>query len=178
MTQTSTPTDTATALRAEAAEWDQCAADSFERSDTDGFLSQWASGLTAQKLRAQAALAEAGGMIEARALFNLDGTVASTHYGYGEYGPYWVLNDVATAAYGKRFLNPSKARKAATRKRNMAAKGFTVGTIRVRGYVDIVGSGTGLSGCASARVTTLPVVDDLREGRFEIVGTDTDDTDF
>lgn len=177
MTETTAPA-AATDLRTEAAEWDRCAAESFERSDTDGFLSQWASGITARKLRAQADLAEAGGMIEIEALFNLDGTVASTHYGYGQYGPYWRLNDVATAHYGKRFLNPSKARKAATRKRNMQAKGFTVGTIKVRGYVDIVGSGTGLSGCASAQVATLPVVDDLREGRYEIVGTDTDDTDF
>lgn len=159
-------------LRAQAAEHDAAAAESFDRCDTDGFLSQWAHGITAQKLRAQADLNEAGGMIEVPALFNLDGTIASTHYGYGEWGPYWVLNDAATAHYGKRFVNPSKARKEATRARNMRAKGFTVGLVKVRGRVDIAGSGTGLSGCATARVVTVPSVEDLRDGRYEVVSTD------
>ena len=164
-------TTTADALRAEAAERDAAAEESFRRCDTDGFLSQWALGITASKLRAQADLEDNGGKVEVRALFHLDGTVASTHYGNGQYGGYWVLNDEATARYGKRFVNPSYAKKAETRARNMRAKGFTVGTIRVRGYVDICGSGTGLSGCASAYVATLPNVADLKAGEFEIVET-------
>jgi hypothetical protein len=164
-------TTTADALRAEAAEWDALAEKSFQRCDTDGFLSQWASGITARKHRAEADLDEAGGLIEVQALFNLDGTIASTHYNHGHYGACWVLNDATTARYSKRFVNPSRAQKAATRARNMRAKGFTVGTIRVRGYVDIVGSGTGLSGCASAYVATLPNVGALKDGDFEIVST-------
>jgi hypothetical protein len=158
-------------LRAQAARHDQDAADSFERCDTDGFLSQWASGMTARKLRAQADLAEQGGTIETQALFNLDGSVASVHYGHGEWGSYWVLNDISAARYGKRFVNPSRARRYATRERNMRRQGFTVGTVRVRGYVDICGSGTGLSGAASAYVATLPVVEDLKAGRYEVVST-------
>lgn len=169
-----TTENTASDLRDQAAEWDRRAAESFDRSDTDGFLSQWASSLTAQKLRAQADLAEAGGMIVVRALFNLDGSIASTHYGHGEWGPYWVLNDAATMRYGKRFVNPSRAQKAATRRRNMKAKGFTVGTIRVRGRVDIAGSGTGLSGAASAHVVTVAVVAALVDEDYEIVSTDSD----
>jgi hypothetical protein len=168
---------TAVALRAEAAEAEARVQESWDRSDTDGFLSQWAGSMTAMKLRAQAKLEESGGLIEVRALFNLDGTVASTHYGYGDWGGYWVLNDEATARYGKRFVSPSKAQKAATRRRNMRAKGFTVGTVRVRGYVDIVGSGTGLSGCVTARVATLPSIADLKAGDFEIVSTDSDRDD-
>jgi hypothetical protein len=168
-----TPTD----LRTKAAAHDQAAADSFDRSDTDGFLSQWASSITARKLRAQADLAEAGGMIEIRALFNLDGTVASVHYGHGKYGSFWVLNPDAEARFGRRFLNPSRARKAATRNRNLRGKGFAEGTIKVAGYVTIAGSGTGLSGAASAYVATLPKVEDLRAGRYEIVATDGADTE-
>jgi hypothetical protein len=164
-----TNTDTPDSLRA--------AADSFDRCDTDGFLSQWASGMTARKQRAQADLLEAGGMIEMSALFNLDGTVASTHRAYGEYGAYWVLNDTASMRFGKRFFRPSKAQKAAIRRKNNAAKGFAEGIIRVAGYVDIVGSGTGLAGCASAYVATLPSVDALKAGDYEIVSTDSDADD-
>lgn len=160
-------------LRAEAQRADQAAADSFERSDTDGFLSQWASSITARKLRAQAELAEAGGLTETSALFNLDGTVASTHQGEGQWGPYWVLNDAAAERYGKRFYSPSRARSMATRRANNRRKGFTVGRVSVRGYVTITGSGTGMSGAASAYVTTLPVIDDLRSGDYTIIESET-----
>lgn len=49
-------------LRAEAAQHEQDAQDSYERCDTDGFLSQWASGMTAQRKRLQATIVEAGGV--------------------------------------------------------------------------------------------------------------------
>jgi hypothetical protein len=165
-------------LRAQADAHDQAAADSFDRSDTDGFLSQWASNMTALKLRAEADLAEAGGMIETRALFNLDGTVASTHLHYGQYGAAWVLNDDAAARFGKRFFKDSHAQKASTRKKNNRARGFTIGMIRVKGRVEIAGSGTGLSGAASARVVTVPVIAELKAGNFEIVTADRDEEDW
>lgn len=161
-------------LRAEAAEVDARIARSVEQSDTDGFLSQFASGLTAQKLRAEAALIEAGGTREVPALFNLDGTVASTHYGRGQFGPYWVLNDAATMRFGKRFVSPSRAQKAATRRRNLRGKGFTIGTIRVDARVEIVGSGTGLSGMASCYVAVVASIDALKAGDFEIISADSD----
>ena len=161
--------DMITELRDQAAAADQAAADSFERSDTDGFLSQWASGMTARELRAKADLVEAGGTVETSALFNLDGTIASTHYGHGQYGPFWVLNDDAAARYGRRFFNPSQARKPATERANNRRKGFTVGAVRVRGTVTILGGGKGLSGAASAYVATVPVIEDLRAGRYEVV---------
>lgn len=85
-----------------------------------------------------------------------------------------MLNDDATARFGKRFYSESKAGKAATRNRNNRAKGFTLGTIEVDGYVTISGSGTGLSGAASARVVTLPVVEALRSGDYKIIDTDDD----
>ena len=60
-------------LRSEAAKREQSAADSFDRCDTDGFLSQWASGLTARELRLQAEIEEADGLAEFRGLFDKDG---------------------------------------------------------------------------------------------------------
>lgn len=53
---------TAAEHRAKARQHDQDAADSFDRCDTDGFVSQACSGLNAQLERARAALAEAGGV--------------------------------------------------------------------------------------------------------------------
>lgn len=54
--------NTAEAYLSEAAAHDRDAAESFDRCDTDGFLSQWASGINAQVARKNAAIAEAGGV--------------------------------------------------------------------------------------------------------------------
>lgn len=80
---------TAAELREEARKHDQDAADSFERCDTDGFLSQWASGINAQLKRRQATIAEHGGLwtFERVVLEKLDGTpvgdarIVQTRYG-------------------------------------------------------------------------------------------------
>jgi hypothetical protein len=53
---------TPTEFKADAAKHDSNAAESFERCDTDGFLSQWASGINAQVARTNAAIAENGGV--------------------------------------------------------------------------------------------------------------------
>lgn len=173
MTHTMTEAAKAADLRAQAAERDRAAAESFERSDTDGFLSQWASGLTAQKLRAEADLVEAGGLVTAEALFDLAGNVASTHLHYGQYGPAWVLDDEHTDANGgRRFVNESRARSGAKRHAAMLAKGYTVGLVSVRGYVTIAGSGTGLSGAASCYVSTRPVAEELKARNFTVITTD------
>jgi hypothetical protein len=55
-------TKTAAELRAEAAQHEQNAAESFDRCDTDGFVSQWASGINAQVARRQADIVENGGV--------------------------------------------------------------------------------------------------------------------
>lgn len=56
--------------RAAARELDRKAEESFERSDTDGFLSQWALGIGAQEHRLAADIAEAGGTWTFRGLFD------------------------------------------------------------------------------------------------------------
>lgn len=163
---------TAADHRIAAAECYRRERESFERSDTDGFLSQWASSITGQEHNAWADLLDNGGTVEVRALFLTDGRIASTHEKEGDYGYYWILNDEAAKVVGKRFLSDSNARKAQTRRANNAKKGVAVGYIRVKGYVTIAGSGTGLSGAASAYVTTRPVVDEIVKGNYEVVTTD------
>lgn len=59
---------TATDLRAEAAQDFKDVEDSFDRCDTDGFLSQWASDINGRVKLAQATIAEHGG----KALFAQD----------------------------------------------------------------------------------------------------------
>jgi hypothetical protein len=156
--------------KARAAEEERAA--SFERCDTDGFVSQWASGLTAAKERIAADLARTGGLRDRDALFLLDGTLASTHEASGDYGLYWVLNDEAAAKLGRRFLSTSNARKGATRYRNDEKKGVRVGTIRVRHYADLSGGGRGLGGACSVAAVARPDVDALKRGDFEVVTTD------
>jgi hypothetical protein len=72
-----TNTETAARLREQAAQHDRNAAESFERCDTDGFLSQWASGINAEVARRNADIAEAGGVwtFERTRLTDLDGNI-------------------------------------------------------------------------------------------------------
>lgn len=152
----------------------QASAESFARCDTDGFLSQWAHDTNSRVDRANARIARNFGFVETRVLFNLDGTVASTHEGEGQYGPYWVLNDEAAARFGKRFVSMSKAHKDATRRKNNRAKGFTVGVVRVKGHANTWApkSARGLGGCLSVSVVDLPDLDALKAGDFEVVTTE------
>jgi hypothetical protein len=145
----------------------QAAYDSFERCDTDGALSQWASGLTADEHMAHAELLDCGGVIETMALFDAEtGKVASTHQGFGQFGEYWVLRDDAAAKFGKRFFSPSNARKGATKLRNDSRRGFTLGEIKVKGIVGI-GGGSMLS----CRAIIVPDIDAMRADDFEVVHT-------
>lgn len=57
-------------LREQAAAHERERQASWERSDTDGFLSQWASGINAQLDRARADLLEAGGVAEFPGLYD------------------------------------------------------------------------------------------------------------
>lgn len=145
--------ETAEQLRAEAAQHDADAEASFQRCDTDGFLSQWASGLTAREKRLQADIVEAGGKAEFTGLFDRETgdrvkakIVHVTGYGgYGKVAKWLVLgaNDEAlawVAAYktGKRS--------------KLYQMGFEERREMAAAKADIGGSGKGLSGAASCFV--------------------------
>lgn len=154
-------------LRAEADRHERERHESWDRSDTDGFLSQWASGLSASLARAKANLIEQGNVAEFSALFDLEGQVISTHSGWGQYGPYFRLTDEAAERFGRRFINPSMANDPAREHANNAKKGVAVGTIRVAAYADLRGQSA-----TSVGVCILPDVDALRRGDYEVVSTD------
>lgn len=146
---------TADQWRAEAREMMAKREESWERSDTDGFLSQWALGSLSQDYSLCAQLAEADGLTDVCALFDLDGNLVPSVHGWGQYGEYFAVLDNDERGC-RRFFNPSQARNEATARKNNAAKGFYVGTVKVPGKVAMLGGGTGLSGCASSYNAIVP----------------------
>ena len=142
--------DTPEALRERAAEADQRAADSWERSDTDGFLSQWAHGITADRDREQAALLERGGLVRALALFTTDGEWVPARRIETRFGQRWMVR-MPYANSEPVFLTVHPKRRD-----TLAKKGYVEGYVMRPGEAQIVGSGTGLSGAANARVALVP----------------------
>jgi hypothetical protein len=141
-------------LREEARAAELSAQESFERCDTDGFLSQWASGLTAQLKRRQADLLEEGGKAWFTTLADLDGNWVPSKLVDTRYGTRWVLLDA-----NGRFIQGSWMGAFPRRRSTMTRKGFR----EVQGLWPAVakmqGSGTGLSG--TAWVATVKAADDL-----------------
>lgn len=124
----------AATLREQAAQHERNAAESFDRCDTDGFVSQWASGINAQVARASAQIAEDGGVarFERTLLQTLEGEavdfrVVETRYGTryrvdatDEWLPYHPARESTLAKYGYREVDeeviaPAKATTAAPR---------------------------------------------------------------
>jgi hypothetical protein len=99
------------------------AAASFERCDTDGFLSQWALGIGAAKDRMEADLLEAGGVHEFPALFDLQGNWVRAKLIEGKYGTCWMLLDEAGEPTGKFVGAFPKQRK------TLEAKGYMEGYV-------------------------------------------------
>lgn len=119
---------TPTQLREYAQSCRRQSAESFERCDTDGFLSQKANDVTAQVYDYQAEIVENGGRASFLCLFDLDGNVVpavyvESNFGYREM--VWMLLD-GRRGCGKYFT-PSKAKKEGVARINDAKKGYYVG---------------------------------------------------
>lgn len=130
---------TANELRAEASAHFQQAHDSFERCDTDGFLSQWASNITGQLRQREASLLEAGNVAEFPALFDLDGNWVAAKMIDTRYGLRWALLDERGKFTGK-FL-PVRPKRSST----LRSKGYTEGRAVWPAKAAIHGTGRGLS---------------------------------
>lgn len=146
---------TAEQWRAEAARQGQDRYESQERCDTDGFISQWASGVSASEYELCAELAETDGWWEFMGLFDLEGNLLTAVECKGDYGYYWLIKN-PPATMGKPFFRESNARKGSRRYANDTAKGVRLGTVRRKGYVTLRGSGTGLAGAMSVRAVVVP----------------------
>lgn len=130
---------------------------SQERSDTDGFLSQWASGISANVERIRQRLLAQGGFELFPTLYDRE-TGARVHAKLidGRYGPCWALCD-ADGNFTGEFYGDSRTRR---------AKLWKAGYVVLAGWhparATIRGTGTGLSGNAWAAAVQCDFED--REG--------------
>lgn len=123
--------------RKEAKRSHQASAESWERSDTDGFLSQAASTTMGYKYSACADLAEQGGVGEFPSLFNAEtGEQVPSKIISTRYGSAWLILDKDGNSTGE-FVNISRARKAERRKKAYALKGYTEGVVQAPGKVSL-----------------------------------------
>lgn len=146
--------DTADRLRDEAAALDQAADASFERCDTDGFLSQWAFGIVAREKRAQADIAEAGGVATFPALVDATtGEWVPSKLIDGKYGTCWAILGPDGKFTGEFVTAFPKRAATMLRKGYRETRGVWPANAR------LASTGTGLSG--SCWVQTYKTCDDL-----------------
>lgn len=117
----------------------QEASDSFDRCDTDGFLSQWASNTMAGLYLHLAKLAETNGVTEMRWLFDNEGNpIENWRWIETRYGSSVLIPG---ESYGNgTFFNPSHAAKAERREKADRAKGYTFGTVETEVVVKLTGN--------------------------------------
>lgn len=133
------------ALRAKAAKSEQQKQESYERSDTDGFASQWASGLAAQEALMKAELEENAGKAEFPALFDKDGNMVPAKLINTQYGTAWAVytdpNDSSSKFTGT-FISESKSDNPKIQEAALARKGYTLGRVKAPAYVAMTGANT------------------------------------
>lgn len=143
---------TADQLREEANQADRRAHESWERSDTDGFLSQWASGITARKLRLEAQILEDGGAKFPGLFVSETGERVKAKIINGQYGQVWMLLDSEgnkTEFVGRPDCEMGTAPSARTK---MGKLGLYEDWEMAPAKAEIAANGTGLSGAATAYV--------------------------
>jgi hypothetical protein len=126
-------------LEAKSAELYAKAEESFERCDTDGFMSQWAHTINAQKAQMEAELVD-DNMVAFPALFDLDGNLVNAKLISGRFGACWAICDDAGKFTGE-FVSAFPKREA-----TMVKKGYREGTEMAAARVKLVGSD-----CATVR---------------------------
>lgn len=133
-------------LREEAADCDRRAQESFERCDTDGFLSQWAAGKMADRKRLEAEVVENGGKWEFPGLFRKsDGKRIRAKVINTRFGTCWAIVGEDDKFTGQFFPTGEKSRK-------QKAAGLFQKLEEVEAGVDFTGGGRGLSGACNVGV--------------------------
>lgn len=148
-------------LRERAARAEAEAAASFERSDTDGFLSQWASGITADLYRRQAEIAEAGGVHPFPALYDLEGRRVRARVIDTRFGKRWAILD--DAGHYAAFLPCHFGRPTPRAAAHQERRGFREGVELAPARALVMGSGKGLAGATSAFVGVIRTDDGYPE---------------
>lgn len=117
--------------------------ESWDRSDTDGFLTQWAAGCMSALYRLQAKIELQGGMWEVPALFDLDGNLVAARNVKGRYGYVWAVM-ASDEPYSEviAWVNESKARTPEARAKALAKKGYAIGSVWVPVKAELGGGTT------------------------------------
>lgn len=138
--------------RAEASKHIQDREDSFDRCDTDGFVSQWASGLNSSLKQTLAELAENGYMASFKGLYDRETgkrVAAKIIYCENKFAPWngkvatWATLDPETGKFTGRFFPAFKNN--STRSKLYAA-GLEERDEMASAYAKLDGTGKGLSG--------------------------------
>jgi len=102
--------------------------ESILRSDTDGFLSQWASERAGCKYRLKARIIQNGGFSQFTVLVDSEGTVVADFCFTNQYGTSWIIFDAHQKRIGRKFI-PADGSHIETNKR-----GYTVYADGEEGY--------------------------------------------
>jgi len=108
--------------------------ESFERCDTDGFLSQWAAGLNAQREHLLAELEREGNVSEFPALCDLAGRRVRAKLINGKYGACWAMCH-KDGRFTRKFVTAFLAKES-----TMVKKGYREGVEIAPASVKMVGS--------------------------------------
>lgn len=141
----------AAAERALAAGAQRSRQESQDRSDTDGFLSQWASGLTAQEHAARAEVLEHGGCAKFIGLYR-DGKRVPAKLINGKWGARWMICDATTGHATGEFhalgSTDEHGQPVNSKRTKLVRAGYEERIEWAIAVVFLNGSGTGLSGSA------------------------------
>ena len=146
-------------LEADAVAARQRAEESFQRCDTDGFLSQWACSIGADKDRENARVLRNGGYDRFPVLVDADGTVVSETIRRFPHPRFdwrtvekWQVNDPHVARLGRRWVPVgSRSRIQKELKLQEEDRWYPAVAIITTGNA----TSTGLAGAANAYVTTV-----------------------
>ena len=141
---------TAAEYREKAAECDRRRQESFERCDTDGFVTQFVDGKSRALYQTKAEIAENGGVAEFDGLFLIEtGERVKAVQRHGEWGYYWMLlgdDDKPTGT----FIPHSKG----TKRSKMFKMGMMTKRELAPADARFAGGGYGFSGLATLYIET------------------------
>lgn len=114
--------------RALAAEAGRESAVSFERCDSDGFLSQWATQQMGRVYLSMAAIADNGHITERPAIFDLAGNLVTLDSRTNDWGnTYWYIKGAENP-----YFSESNATKLKTARANNEKKGYRLGWVMAK----------------------------------------------
>ena len=131
--------------------------DSFERCDTDGFVSQYCSGLMGQLNRAKADIIKNGGYASFWVLMDAEGNIVSDYDFCNQYGKNtWIIKDEYVKQIGRKFVPTGDNSRVQKR------LGLSEEQVEAQAWADLEGSGRGTGGLGSVYVDCYPLRNENR----------------